>query len=179
MAHADISHVIRTSLWIRPKGEAFDRIRHAIRRAHHHDGGLPVDPHVTLLSGCRVVESDAQAKLRRLAERVRPFTIRLGRVEGTADYYRALYAAVEPNPELTEARRIACETFETKPLPFEPHLSLLYGNFGEARREALAAVLGGWLDVSFTAAAIDLVSAARDVPVADWRTLYENPLAEK
>jgi 2'-5' RNA ligase len=179
MAHADTGHVIRTSLWIRPNGEAFDRIRHAIRRAHHHDGGLPVDPHVTLLSSCRVVENDAWAKLRRLAEQVRPFTLRLGRVEGTADYYRALYAVVEPSPELTEARRIACETFEMKPLPFEPHLSLLYGNFGEARREALMAVLGGWLDVSFTASAVDLVSAARDVPVADWRSLYEHPLAEK
>ena len=179
MAHADTSHVIRTSLWIRPKGEAFDRIRHAIRRAHHHDGGLPVDPHVTLLSSCRVVENDARAKLRHLAERVRPFTIRLGRIEGTADYYRALYAVVEPSAELTEARRIACETFEMTPLPFSPHLSLLYGNFGEARREALVTVLGGWLGVSFTASAVDLVSAARDVPIADWRTLYEHPLVEK
>jgi 2'-5' RNA ligase len=179
MAHADSSHVIRTSLWIRPKGEALDRIRHAIRRAHQHDGGLPVDPHVTLLSGCKVVESDAREKLRRLVERVRQFSIRLGRIEGTADHYRALYAVVEPSAELAAARQAACETFETKPLSFEPHLSLLYGNFGEARREALTAALGGRLDVSFTAAAVDLVSAARDVPVADWRTLYEHPLAEK
>lgn len=88
-----------------------------------------------------------------------------GSIEGTADYYRALYAVVEPSAELTEARRIACETFEMTPLPFSPHLSLLYGNFGEARREALVTVLGGWLGVSFTASAVDLVSAARDVPI--------------
>ena len=179
VAHIGPSFGIRASVWIRPKGDALDRIRHAIRRAHHHDGGLPVDPHVTLLSGCESIEIDAREKLDRLAARLQPFTIRLGRVEGRSDYYRSLYAIVESSEEIVAAHRAACETFDVTPPPFEPHLSLLYGNFGEARREALAAVLGGWLDISFTAAAIDLVNAAREVPVADWRTLYEQPLGER
>ena len=175
----DTPSIIRTSLWLRPAGDALDRIRNAIRRAHEHDGGLPVDPHVTLLSGFETTETDGCAKLRQLA-RLRPFTIRLGRVEGTADYYRAFYAVVEPSAELAAARHAAAEAFGFEPQPsFEPHLSLLYGNFGEARREALAGVLGGRLAVSFTAGAVDLVNAARSVPVTSWRTLCTQSLAEQ
>lgn len=173
------AHFSPRSLWLRPTGEALDRIRNAIRRAHEHDGGLPVDPHVTLLSGFRAGEADGVARLRQLAARLRPFPIRLGRIEGTADYYRSLYAVVEPSRELAAARHVAAETFAVEPSPFEPHLSLLYGNFGEARREALAGVLGGRLDISFTVTAVDLVNSARGIPASSWRTLCSQPLAEQ
>jgi hypothetical protein len=62
------------------------------------------------------------------------------------------------------------------PPPFEPHVSLLYGNLDEALQRELAAEAGGRLDLKFTATAVQLVNASPSVPVAGWKMLAERRL---
>ena len=178
MAHIDTSPVIRASVWIPPAGPALDRIQKAMRLVHKRGGGPTFHPHVTLLSGIETTQADAELKLKRLASRIERFTIKLGRIEWRDEYFRCLYATAALSEELAAARRAAHEAFEMNPpTPYEPHLSLLYGNLDEALKRELAAEAGGSLDVSFTAAALHLVNASPSVPVTGWRTLGERALA--
>jgi len=177
MAHIDTSEVIVGAVWIRPTGDALDTIAKAIRLVHARGGGPQVPPHVTLLSGMETTRESAELKLKRLALRMKPFTIRLGRIDWRYEYFRSLFTIVEPSEELSKAQRDAYEVFEMKPAPpFEPHLSLLYGDIDEALKREVAAEAGGSLDVAFDVIAVDLVNASRSVPVTAWRTIVERAI---
>lgn len=179
MAHLDTSEIVRASVWIMPAGPALEAIVKAARAARQRAGGPDVHPHLTLLKGIETTRDNAELKLKRLASRLTPFTIRLGRIAWKPEYFRCLYATAAPSPELAAAHRMAHEVFEMNPPePFEPHVSLLYGSLDEGAQKALAAEAGGSLNVSFDAVAVHLVSAAYGVPVTEWRTLAERRLAE-
>jgi hypothetical protein len=180
MAHIDDSPVIRASLWISPSGEALNKIQHTMHLMHRRGGGPHLRPHVTLLSGIERTQASAELKLKHLAVRIKPFTIELGRIEWRNDFFRCFYAAATLSEELATAQRAAHEVFEMMPpVPYEPHLSLLYGNVDEALKKELAAEIGGRVDVSFTATALQLVNASPGVPVTSWKTLSERTLAER
>lgn len=174
MAHNDTSPVIRCSVWIRPEGEALQALVRTMRLMHERGGGPRFEPHLTLLSGSETTAADAELKLKHLAARVKPFAIELQEIRWRDDYFRSLYAVAELSDELIAAREAAYDAFEMNPSPpYEPHVSLLYGNQDEALKQELAAAAGGRLDLMFTVAAVHLVNASPSVPVTGWRTLAE------
>jgi 2'-5' RNA ligase len=178
MAHIDTSEIIRAAIWIRPTGDALERIQKVMRLAHQESGRPQVPPHVTLLTGAETTRANAELKLKHLSARLRPFTLKLGNIEWRDDYFRCLYATVELSPELAAAQRDAYDEFDMKPAPpFEPHLSLLYGKVDEALKKQIAAEAGGRLEVAFEVRALHLVNSTSGVPVSQWHTLVEHPLA--
>jgi len=161
------------SIWIRPTGNALDSIKHAVRIACENAGGPPVQPHVSLMGGIEIT-TDIATKLKTLAARIRGFEIRLGKIQWRGEYYRSLFVSVELSDELMAAHLAAHEEFGRLPsAPFEPHVSLLYGDFDETFKKELAKQLGDRLDVRFTASALDLVNACEKVPIAQWETLHQ------
>ena len=174
MSHIDTSPAFLGSVWIRPNAQALDRIQDAIRSVHRHAGGPPVRPHVSLLGGIETTLANAELKLKKLAARLQPFEIRLGRIAWYPEYYRSFFVSVEPSEPLLAAQAAAHETFERMPPdPFEPHVSLVYGDFDESLKKRWAAELGGRLDVAFTARAVDLVNACESVPVPEWKSVKQ------
>lgn len=160
------------SLWLRPEGETRARIIEVMRRLRERGGGPAFEPHVTLLGGIEAEAADAGSKLERLTARIRPITLALGRIDWREERFRCLFAVVAPSAELAAARRAAVEVFGVVPAgPYEPHLSLLYGEIDAALKRELAAAAGGGLDLSFEAAAVELVDTSRNIPVERWRTL--------
>ncbi len=177
MAHIDTSDVIRGSVWIRPTGDALGKIQKTINLVHKRGGGPPVQPHVTLLTGMETTHASAELKLKRLASRMKPFTLKLGRIDWRHEYFRTLFATVEPSKELACAQLDAYDVFEMKPAPpFEPHLSLLYADIDDALKRELAASAGGTLDIAFEVTAVHLVNASPSLPVTAWRTIAEHTL---
>ena len=178
MAHRDTSPIVRCSVWIPVAGPALDKVQHVIHVVHRRGGGPGFHPHLTLLSGAETTQADAELKLKHLALQVRPFEIKLGRVEWRNEYFRCLYVSAAMSEALAAARRAAYEVFEMNPPPpYEPHVSLLYGNLDEALKKELAQEAGGSVDVAFEAAGVQLVNASPSVPVTAWRTLAERPLS--
>lgn len=165
---------IRGSLWLKPSGPALDRLQEVIRTLTARFGGPWPTPHVSLLSRIELSAEGAEARLTQLASRIPPITIRLGRLEGRNEPFRCFYAVVEPSAELIEAHRVAHEVFERSAAdPYEPHLSLLYGQIDAPTKERLARELRGRLPLSFIATTLHLVNASAAVPVARWHTLHE------
>jgi len=174
MAHKDDTAVVRSSVWIVPAGEVLDRIERIVHKIHPRGGGPRFKPHLTLLSGSETTQADAELKLKHLAARLRPFEIRLDRIEWRDEYFRCLYLAAELTPELAAAQRAGYETFEMNPPPpFEPHVSLLYGNLDERLKKELAEEAGSSVDLRFAATGVQLVDASPSVPVTGWKTLAE------
>ncbi len=174
MGHPDTSPVVRASLWIRPQGDALDKIVAAIRAAHRIAGGPPVQPHVSILGGIEATLASAGRKLEKLVSRLEPFEIRLGDIEWRDEYYRCLFVAVEPSEALERAHRLAHEAFDMMPPdPFEPHVSLAYGDLAESVKAAISERLGGGLDIAFPATGVALVNASESVPTPEWRALAE------
>lgn len=178
MAHIDTSEIVRASVWLKPSGEALERIMKVMRMLHKEAAGPQVPPHVTLLTGAETTRASAELKLKHLAARVKPFRIKLGKIDAGAEYFRALFAGVEANGDLAAAQREAYDAFEMKPAPpYAPHLSLIYGKLDDAARKKLADAAGGKLDVAFEVRTLYLVNSSQSVPVANWRTLAEHSLA--
>jgi hypothetical protein len=180
MGHIDTSSIVRGAVWIRPNGEALQRIDEAIRVIRERVQGPPIKPHIALLSGVEATQEQIEIRLRRLAHHLQPFAIRLGRVEGRHEYYRALFALAELSEPLADAHRLAGEVFEIASADaFEPHVSLAYGDLHEPLRSRLAAEAGGSLDVSFTADAVAFANATADRAIADWEVLNEVTFAAR
>ncbi len=178
MGHIDTSEVIRASVWIRPTGEALEGILRLTRRMSVRERGPEVPPHLTLLSGIETTRADAGVKLKRLAMRLTPFAVRLGKIDWKADYFRCLYVAAERTRDLVAAQRLAHEVFEMNPpAPFRPRICLFYGTIDDETEREIAEATGGSLDVQFTVGAVQLVNAAPGIPVPEWRTLSEWKLA--
>src|SRR5258705_11211726 len=162
MAHIDTSEIICASVWLRPTGDALERIQKVVRMVHKHGGGPQVPPHVTLLTGAETTRANAELKLKHLAARLRPFRIKLGKIESREEYFRSFYAVVEANGDLAAAQREAYDAFDMNPPPpYEPHLSLLYGKLDDATKKKLAEVAGGKLDVAFEVRALYLVNSTQ------------------
>jgi len=174
MAHQDNSPVVRSSVWIVPAGDALARIEKLTRQAHARAGGPRFKPHLTLLSGSETTQANAELRAKHLAAKLAPFEITLHRIEWRREYHRCLYVAAELTPALIAARRAAYEIFEMNPPPpFDPHVSLVYGDVDEALKRELAAGAGGRLDLKFKADAVQLVNASPSVAVTGWKTLAE------
>jgi 2'-5' RNA ligase len=175
MVNPDQAEVLG-SVWIRPTGTALESIERALRLAHKRAGGPPVQPHVSLMGGIELTP-DTASKLQKLASRLQSFEIRLGKIEWRDEYYRSLFISVEPSDELLSARGAAHEAFGRLPSgPFEPHVSLIYGDFDETFKKELAEELGSRLDARFMATAVDLVNACEKVEIGQWKTLYQAAL---
>jgi 2'-5' RNA ligase len=180
MAHIDTSRFIRGALWIRPTGSALHKIDQAASIAHQRIGGPRIHPHIALLSGVEMTLQRADDRLSKLASRIDPFIVRLGRIGWRHEYFRALFVEVEPSDELVAAHRLAHEVFDmTPPDPFEPHLSLAYGDLHGPLPEEVADELGSSIDAAFRADAVQLSNASANTPIPEWRVLTERPLARK
>ena len=115
MAHIDTSDIIRGAVWIRPTGDALDKIHKVMRSFHQRGGGPQFQPHATLLEGMETTQASAEVKLKKLALRLKPFTVRLGRIDWRREYFRCLFATAELSAELAAAQHDAYDVFEMKP----------------------------------------------------------------
>jgi 2'-5' RNA ligase len=174
MGHIAGSEIFRGSVWIRPTGPALDEIQRVGRRLQDEVGGPGIWPHLSIIGGIEMTRLDAERRLKQLAASFLPFVVKLGQLDGYNDYYRALFAQVDATPELLAIHRRAKELFEQQSRdPYEPHVSLVYGDIDAATKKRLVTELGNVLDVSFQATSLHLVNAASGVPVEQWRSQME------
>jgi hypothetical protein len=172
---------VHGSIWLRPEGPAADALEQAITSLRERYGGPGAWPHLSLGNSIDGMHREVERRLQSLAAELPPLTIRVAGVGWHDDYWRCLYLRVGLTRELREAHRAACEIFHVDPEPdFEPRIGLLYGDYSRDRKRQMALELDDdLLDLSFEAKAIHFVDARPEVPVEDWRSLYERPLAHR
>jgi 2'-5' RNA ligase len=128
------------------------------------------EPHVTLVGGIVGAPQEVTAKMRELARRIPPFTIRLTAVDYLDEYFRCLFVRVATTEPIMTANKAAREVFHLEKQPaFMPHLSLLYGNLPASVKERIIASLGRQFELEFKVSSLHLYLTENE-PAA-WRRL--------
>jgi hypothetical protein len=172
---------VRGAIWLRPEGYAAGALEETITAIRERYGGPAISPHVSLGSGIECAPRAVDLRLEVLVAELPPLTIQLDGVDWHDDPWGCLCLRVERTPELLQAHRTVCAVFGMAPhTPFRPHVSLMYGAHTEDRKRQVAMELDDdVLDLSFEATSIHFVNQVPEVPVEQWRSLYERPLAHR
>jgi len=158
----------RFSLWLMPGGEVRQRLAGAILELSQQYYTPIFEPHVTLAGGIVGPVKKTVSKMRELAGRIAPFTVRLGAVDGSDEYFRCLFVKVATTHLIMSANKAAREVFCLEKQPaFMPHLSLRYGHLPSGVKERMIASLAGRFELEFKATSIHLYLIRREPAV--WR----------
>lgn len=140
-----------------------------------YDGPL-FQPHVTLLA--MIPEEDEALlleKTRLLATRISPFEVSFSELCAEDRYFRTLYMKADMSEELSKSRALVLETFGMEEVgEYMPHLSLLYGNCDEVRKQETIQTLQHLVPLTFQTNVLTLWRTPGDA--STWRKVGEYPL---
>ena len=161
------------SLWLIPTGEVYNKFAKIISDLAKEYNAPIFEPHVTLIGGIVGTEEELSVKTARLAEIIRPFKIKLNRMDYFPERHRALIIRAEKTNELIEAKNRAIEVFNLPLVEYMPHLSLLYGDFSSATKEKIIRKLGSKFDDEFEIKSIYLYYTSGEEQEENWHKIRE------
>jgi 2'-5' RNA ligase len=124
------------ALWLLPEEAVSTRVAAVIDHLARTRGGPRFLPHVTV-AGLEKPVAELRARLRALARTLPPLSVTLGRAAARSEHYKALFVEVE-SAELRALHLRAAAVFGVAADPdYLPHLSLAYGDFPLAAKEAM------------------------------------------
>jgi len=163
------------ALWLMPTGETRQRLSGTILELSRQYATPAFEPHVTLAGSIVGPAREVESKIKNLARRIPPFTVRLTTVEGLEEYFRCLFVRVAQTHPIMSANKAAREIFRLPKQPaFMPHLSLLYGSLLSKEKERIIISLGRQFELEFKAATLHLYLIKRE-PEA-WRRVASHGL---
>jgi 2'-5' RNA ligase len=162
------------ALWLVPEGEAAARFGGLIDRLAARHGTPRFHPHLTLL-GALGADDHVARRAQLLAADTAPFEITLARTVGRDEFFRAVVVEAAPSLPLLRLHHLAREAFDKldDPSPFEPHLSLVYGDLPRALRDE---IIAGLPDVHARFRVTSLGVWSTDGTPEQWRELARYPL---
>lgn len=163
------------SIWLMPTGEVYNKLSKILSTLSKKYFSPNFEPHVTLIGELIGSEEEILSKTLYLAGNLRPFNIRLTRVEYLDVYFRSLFVRVEETDDVIDANKKARKIFN-RPTDSEymPHLSLLYGMFTVEEKEKIISCIRKEFNVNFEVKSIHLFST--DGEPKDWYRVKEFPL---
>lgn len=161
------------TLWLMPKGEIYGKFAELIKKLAGEYGGPIFEPHVTLLGGIELPETEMISKTDQLVESQKPFPVTLRQVDFEDYHFRALFVKAEITPALLSLRERAKKIFGMQDIPpYMPHFSLLYGNYPNELKEKIIAEIGRDQTAQFEVNSVFLTKGGE---VKDWKIINEFP----
>jgi 2'-5' RNA ligase len=163
------------SLWLLPATGIREGLAQAIDTLAARLGTPRFEPHLTLLGAIERPEADVLARVRDLAAICPPLELPVLGIDGLDDPFRCLFLRLAATPALQQLREAAEAALPGREgRPFDPHLSLVYGELSAAARSGLAHEIGPWPPV----VRFDVLRAqVTRGPVSAWCRLGLAPLA--
>lgn len=164
------------TLWLIPSKPGAAQLRKRIASLARYYRTPVFVPHVTLAS-CNMPVADILTHVRETAKRVAPFVLRCTALAHSGRYFRCVYARVTAAPPLPALHRDICLRLRTRNTPYEPHISLVYGNLTREQREECIRRIrmcegrntAGFLNTPIKTNTIAVVKLARHPK--DWQTI--------
>jgi 2'-5' RNA ligase len=163
--------------WLVPaQGAERDRLTAIIERLAAQNAAPGFPPHITIIPTLDRPADEAARALRSLTASVPPFDVSFPAFGRERAYFRALYLRAEPSARLTRLNQAASQVWALDPAPYRPHLSLLYADLADERKQAIIGALGLPLPRTVRIDAAELwADAGQGVP--GWRRVARIPLA--
>ncbi len=150
----------RYSLWLKPEGEVYFKLKKLIVKLAKEYGGPKFEPHITLLGDLNLTKEQALNKAFQISTQLKPFTIALNELGYTSNYCRCVFIKAKKS-KLLKAISM-------------PHLSLLYGNFEQDIKKKIIKELGV-LNFKLKVKSIYLTNSSIDTKPKDWEIIAEFP----
>lgn len=164
----------RFSLWLMPTGEVYVVLANLISDISKEHSSPRFDPHVTLLGELTGSYEEIESRASKLSVNLRPYAIKLARVEYLDEYFRSLFIRVEETEDVIEANLRAREIFDRQRDPkYMPHLSILYGDFPSATKDKIIGKIGRECSLCFEVNRLHLVETSGRPET--WRTARKFP----
>lgn len=161
------------SVWLVPPNPAFIRFSQLIDNLAVENATHGFVPHVTILGGIEARPESIVENARALATRLRPYTVSLKEVGCTSEFFKCLFVRVECTAHTLGAYNNAVDIFSASPsIKYEPHLSLMYGNFPECTKERIIRRIGSSFDDRFVVNSLHLYETD-PTDVSSWRKIEE------
>jgi 2'-5' RNA ligase len=124
-------------LFFEPAGELASELGAIIENLSKEYGGPVFAPHITLLARIPAGnDEDVVKKTQALADMLAPFSLTLGELDAQDAFFKALYIRIQEREEMDKYHAYANKIFSMKDeSPYLPHLSLLYGNYEQKRKQ--------------------------------------------
>jgi 2'-5' RNA ligase len=167
------------SLWIIPPEPACGVFSEVVTQLSDRFSSPRFIPHVTLLGEVLSTRKDVLTKTTELAGRVSPLRITIDSIATSRDHFRCIYASGHKTAELTALHALAERTFPQKHRwPFEPHLSLMYGEIPAEVQATVVAEIGTRMNLEFVAENLCVVTTSDDLPPEEWQVVGKIPVSE-
>lgn len=161
------------SLWLCPYGDTRYLLQERIKKLSDQYSSPLFDPHVTLLGGLKKGETELAQLTDTLAGSLRPFDIVLTSAGHTKSFYQSLFIHVAESEELLKARKYAEKLFGIAPdEPYNPHLSLMYGDFDRDEKERILNIMGRQFHIRFTVHNLLLVNTSGEAD--NWKEVHSS-----
>lgn len=161
------------SVWLVPDAPAWDVLDTLVLATSRRLGTPRFSPHLTLVGGVghgpEVVAGAAE-----LAHGTPALDLRLVRSVHRAEHFRAVVLETEPSEPLSELHARAMRALPGDTRPFEPHVSIAYGEVPEAGRAAVAAELAARLPLPVRVSRLEVWSTEGEPE--EWARLAAFPL---
>lgn len=158
------------SIWLMFKNEDEIKLQNIINELSEEFSSPLFKPHVTLLSGIET-EEDLREKFSKVIENLNSFDIKIKDIKCSEEFYKSLFLEVEIDEYLNSLYLKAVDTFnfELQPLKFQPHISLLYSDNYNSKKNMAAKRIENLKNVKLTVNKIALVRT-NGCP-SEWREL--------
>lgn len=158
------------SLWLPPSGDIAYRLQERIDKMSRQYGTPSFAPHITLLGGLKSSETELISLTGTLVSSLSPFDVTLTKAGYSDEFYQSLFLRVEKNSVLEEVRKRACQLFgRSDPSGYHPHLSLLYGDFPQEKKERILNITGREFYIRFPVKSIVLMQT--EGPPEQWKKI--------
>lgn len=161
------------SLWLEPTGDIAYKLQERIKKLSKEYDTPLFSPHVTLLGGLNSSQTEAISLVDTLAASVKPFELKLTKAGYRDQFYQSLFAHVEETHQLKELRKTACRLFNiSNSEEYIPHLSLLYGDLSQKKKERILNIIGREFYIHFPVKGIMLMQT--DGLPENWRRVHSS-----
>jgi 2'-5' RNA ligase len=125
------------ALWLLPEQAVSTRVAAVIDHLARTRGGPRFLPHVTVVAGLEKPAAELRTRTRALARTLPPVAVTLGRAAARAEHFKALFVEVDSTDLRALHLRAAAALGVAADPEYLPHLSLAYGEFTPAMKEAM------------------------------------------
>lgn len=157
------------SLWLCPEENVLPRIRRWMSSLESTFDSPAFEPHITILGE---IENAPETLIRfasRMAEVLLPCEVNFKKITYSSDYFRALALEAALPGSILQARSLLCAEIGKTDLPYNPHLSLLYGEFSENEKKAAFETLHLRLPLALSFGKLKVVKTEGEV--SSWKSL--------
>ena len=128
---------ISYSLWLIPEPTLNKKLKLIIDTLADKYKGPKFPPHITLSHDFKYEKLDFKKKIKNIVSQIQPFNVFFKKLNYKNEFFESLFLDVQIDKSLHSARRIASKNLKCEEKNYNPHLSLLYGDYSETEKHKI------------------------------------------